>query len=75
MRQLQEQSAEREKLLQAEKSAKESEAKQTAEMIANIKKLEEDEKRNTMLAKLKYREDLKQQMEFAKRMKVCFSNL
>lgn len=70
MRQLQEQSQEQEKLLQSERTAKENEAKQMAKMIDEIKKQEEDEKRQSMLVKLKYREDLKKQMEFAKHLKV-----
>jgi hypothetical protein len=70
MRQLQAQSHEQEKLLQSERTAKENEAKQMAKMIDEIKKQEEDEKRQSMLVKLKYREDLKKQMEFAKYLKV-----
>jgi hypothetical protein len=70
MRQLQEQSQEQEKLLQSERTAKENEAKQMAKMIDEIKKQEEDEKRQRMLVKLKYREDLKKQMDFAKHLKV-----
>jgi hypothetical protein len=70
MRQLQAQSREQEKLLQSERTVKENEAKQMAKMINEIKKQEEDEKRQSMLVKLKYREDLKKQMEFAKHLKV-----
>jgi hypothetical protein len=75
MRQLQAQSHEQEKLLQSERTAKENEAKQMAKMIDEIKKQEEDEKRRSMLVKLKYREDLKKQMEFAKYLKVLKESL